>query len=237
MNKKLIIIILIVVLICGASIFVMSKNLFDKKDPGTTNALSAAIRVEGKEMKWSTSTTNVDIIMPRFDNLANNYNSYLNSKVNSELSFDTVFNEVTAGMNENEVGFFDYEVRFDRYDCYDIISVVATQKIEFGESRTITRKKCYNVNVRENRTAELKDVFLNKTNYKKKIMEEINSQAEKKEIELKGGKLNYLSESQVFYISNGKLYIYFDAAEIAAASYGELDFEMPFRLEDGLFIY
>ena len=237
MNKKIIILILIVALICGATIFVMSKNFSNDNDPGTANDLSAAIKVEGKQMKWSTNTTNVDIEMPRFDNLANNYNSFLNGKINSELSFDTVFNEVTAGMNEDEIGFFNYEVRFNRYNCYDIVSVVATQKIEFGDSRTITRKKCYNANVKDNRTAELKDVFLNKTNYKKKIMEEINAQAQKKGIELKGEKITYLSESQVFYIMNGKLYIYFDAAEIAAASYGELDFEMPFQLENGLFIY
>ncbi len=237
MNKKIIFLILIIVLICGVSVFFMGKNMFNRHDPGTSNELSSKIQVKYKEMKWSTSTTNVDIVMPRFDNLANNYNSFINGKVNSELSFDTVFNEVTAGMNEDEVGYFNYEVRYARYDCYDIISVVATQKIEFGDSRTITKKKCYNVNVKENRTADLKDVFLNKTNYKKKIMEEINKQAELKNIELKGEKLTYLSESQAFYIMNGKLYIYFDAAEIAAASYGELNFEMPFKLEEGLFIY
>ena len=53
---------------------------------------------------------------------------------------------------------------------------------------------------------------------------------------MNGEGLKDLADKQKFYIKDEKLIIYFDPAEIAPATYGALQFEMPFTLdEDGLF--
>ena len=41
-----------------------------------------------------------------------------------------------------------------------------------------------------------------------------------------------LNDKQKFYIKDGKLIICFDPSEIAPTKYGELQFEMPFNLDE-----
>ena len=48
--------------------------------------------------------------------------------------------------------------------------------------------------------------------------------------------LTILSEFQSFYIKDEKLHIFFEASSVAANSFGDLDFEMPFEASKGKFI-
>ena len=235
MNKKLIIFVLIIIAICTALFFLVVKR--DAPVIDKPNEYTGKVEIYTKSDIKNTSTVDVDIKIPQFRNLASEYNSFINSKINSELCFDTVYREVTAGLDGSEIGFFSYETDYTRTNFHDFVSIVSEQKIELAPSRSIQKKKCFNVYVKENRTATLNDIFYNKSNYKKKIIDEVNSQAQANNIELKGDGFTYLTDSQAFYIKNGKLYIYFEPAEIAPASYGELDFEMPFYEKEGLFNY
>ena len=154
----------------------------------------------------------------------------------NELNYKNVYDELKKGLEEEDVGDFTYRVSYERYNFYDFISLVVTQEIEFGDSRPTISKKCYVVNARKNQTAGLKDLFNNKTNYKGRIMSEINKQASEQNIEIVGGSgITSISDSQSFYVKQEKLHIYYKSAEIAPAAVGELDFEMPFSVSNGLF--
>ena len=148
----------------------------------------------------------------------------------------SVYNSLASGLADGETGEFDYKTSYERYDCGSYISLVVNQYILFGDSRPISKKKCYVVDSNNKRTAVLEDVFKNKVSYKKRVVAEVNRQAEEAGIELVGGKgITSISEMQAFYIKDNKLHIYFEAAEIAAAAYGELDFELDFEMVDGKF--
>ena len=78
-------------------------------------------------------------------------------------------------------------------------------------------------------------VNLTSQNFEEEVLKEIAKQAEANHYEIMNGEgLQAIDVRQKFYIKEGKLIIYFDPAEIAPASYGELQFEMPFTLGEDM---
>ena len=240
MNKKIIVLIGVVIVICIIAAALMIKNVVGSGEgndnPEGIYQYSSNIIVKSKVVNYNTNRIRVEARIPQFENLESSFGAFINNKIYSELDYHNVYNELKKGLEDKDVGDFSYEVTYERYNFYDFISLVVTQNIEFGGSRPTSNKKCYVVNARKGQTAGLKDVFANKTNYKGRIMNEINKQAQEKGIEIVGGNgITSLSDSQAFYVKQEKLHIYFKASEIAPAAAGELDFEMPFVSTNGMF--
>jgi len=226
-------VLLIVVIIIVALSFNKTQNSGNKE----TEILSENILIKDKKVIYSNSTHEVNLIIPEFQNIEGDYGSYINSKIYNDLSDNKVYQEAIEGYENETPGFFTYETNYERYNCGKYLSVVVNQYIHLGYGRPRVQKKCYVLDVSRNASPVLMDLFEDKINYKKVIIDEINQQAAKENIELIGGNgLKELSELQSFYIKDNQLILYFEASEIAATAVGELEFTMPFEMVDGKFI-
>ena len=241
--KKVIILIIVVILICGVAFFVFNNNKggsqtgSDSSDK-TQYQYATTITITPASTDFSNKAMEVHCAIPKFTNLSTSVNNYINSKIEKDLIYTNVYDEVTDGLDPSSIGKFTYNVTYERYNCFDFVSVVATQNIQLEGSRAITRKKCYVIDAKNDRTANLKDMFANKSSYKNKVKDEIYKQAATKNIEITGGNdIFTIDDEQAFYIKDDKLHIYFEPSEISAASNGELDFIMPFELKNGVFVF
>ena len=179
----------------------------------------------------------VDVTIPHFKNLSDSYNFYINDLIKDRFNYKRVFKEFVAGMKNADLLRFKYNVDYERYDYYDFISIIINEYAELEGDRPRITKTCYVINAKDSRTASLGDAFETNKDYKKIILEEINKQAKKNNIEFMGdNELTILSEFQSFYIKDEKLHIFFEASSVAANSFGDLDFEMPFKASKGKFI-
>ena len=179
----------------------------------------------------------VDVTIPHFKNLSDSYNFYINDLIKDRFNYKRVFKEFVAGMKNADLLRFKYNVDYERYDYYDFISIIINEYAELEGDRPRITKTCYVINAKDSRTASLGDAFETNKDYKKIILEEINKQAKKNNIEFMGdNELTILSEFQSFYIKDEKLHIFFEASSVAANSFGDLDFEMPFEASKGKFI-
>lgn len=239
MNKKAIAIIITVIFIIVIALMILvggkennHKEIIDEK------SISESVVIKDKASMINTSKRAVDVIIPEFQNLEDGYEGYINNKMYKDLSDVNVYDELTHGLNNEEIGKFTYEASYERYNCEDYVSIVANQYIYLeGAARPKTQKKCYVVNAKESATTTLVDIFEDKLNYKKAILSEINIQAKIKNIELIGGNgLTSIDDTQQFYIKDNKLVIYFESSEIAATAVGELEFTMPFEFVNNKFI-
>lgn len=132
---------------------------------------------------------------------------------------------------------YEYRSSYERYNHGDYLSLVISNDYETGGIRTNKWKDIYNIDVRNEKIIYLEDIFNASVNYEEEILSEIQKQATRNNyILMNGAGLNSLNHNQKFYIKDEKLIIYFDPAEIAPASYGELQFEMPFIFSEGKFI-
>lgn len=241
MKKKVFIIIALIILVITGTVVIFIRTqdgdipVVDESDKKASVAETIAIR--DIVNKIESSTKSVNTVIPEFQNLESRFKDRINLEIYNELNETNVYADATEGFEEEEIGFFTYEVNYDRYNSDKYISIVASQYIHLGVGRPRMQKKCYVVNAEENTSMLLMDVFKNQTNYKNSILEEINSQAAKQEIELVGGNgVKELADNQAFYIKDNKLIIYFEASEIAATAVGELEFIMPFEMIDGKFV-
>lgn len=228
---------LIVAIIVIASI--INQNNQPTEEIVMPKGLAEDVLIQTKEFTYNNSMFEVDMEVPEITNLNGTFNSYINNKINSDTSYRNVYNELTSGISDLEnIGKFTYEVNYERYNCQDYLSLLINQSIQLGEERAINRVLIYVIDAKNSRLLLLQDVMENKIDYKKKITEEINVEAFKNRVELIGGNgLGSISDDQKFYIKDAKLHIYYDASEIAPASVGSLDFEMPFEYVNGVFTY
>lgn len=237
-NKKKIMVIIGIVVLLLVLYFVLNnhKDKMVSSDTPLESPVAETIMINDKKVEIKNSLQDVTIILPKFQNLDNEFQKYINAKIETELSEETVYQNATLGLEEEEIGLFTYDVNYNRYNCGDYVSIVMNQYIHLGEGRPRIQKKCYVIHAKENTLSHLSDVVTNKDTYQEVIMEEINKQARSMEIELVGGNgLLELSDTQAFYIKDNKLIIYFEASEIAATAVGELEFEMPFKMVNDKF--
>ena len=127
---------------------------------------------------------------------------------------------------------YRYTTSYERFNYGKYLFLVVSQNYETGGIRTNKWKDIYSINVETERIIYLSEMFEVGVKYEQAIISEITKQAAEKNIELMGGNgLKKLPQKQSFYIDqNGKLIIYFPPSEAAATVFGELSFEMPFKL-------
>lgn len=240
-DRRLTIAIIVAIVIIGLLIFALIKSINSNNQAiiekeHKENEYSELITIEDDINTINDGVFNIDVKIPHFTNLDDSYNFYINDMIKNRFDYMKVYREFTAGMKGYENLGFNYNVYYDRYNYGKYISIVVNEYAELEGNRPRITKTCYVIDGENSRTANLYDIFVNKKIYKEKILEEINKQAVEKEIVFPGDEgLTTISDFQSFYIKDKKLHIYFEASTVAANSYGELDFEMPFVPENGLF--
>lgn len=250
MKKTLMIILsIIIVILLGVGGFFLWKSLNstpiidgptsgdgEPEDKGlAANAVIKTVQI--KENATGANRT-IDIKYPSIQSFVNkDFQNYVNNSItNVILAYK---DEIMVMIDEEtpETALYTYKTSYEKFANGDYLSLVITNDYQTGGIRTNKWKDIYNINMRSERIFYLADIFPANVDYEKEILSEIATQAQSKNYTLMNGAgLKDLSEKQKFYIDNGKLIIYFDPSEIAPATYGALQFEMPFTLgEDGLF--
>lgn len=239
------IIILVIAILVGGGIFLYNilnndgpiSGDEDKPIVSEEKTPSEKTIVDTTESKTSDSKREIHINMPRISSLTDySFQQYINKRMSDTVKYYQ--NEINVVLDENTpvITKYRYNVEYDRYNNGNYLSIVIDQDYNTGGMRSNAWKDTYNIDVVRNREIYLSDLFESTVDYKKEIIDEINTQAMLKNYELVGGNgLKDIPDKQKFYIKDGKLIIYFDPAAIAPYVYGSLNFEMPFELKDGKF--
>ena len=239
-SKKNIAIISIVVIIVIIILFSIIRGVSNRNgsyEEEVGEIYSASIVIEDTGYFGEDGNIEADVTLPYFKNLNDSYNFYINDLIKSKYDYKKVFKEFTAGMKSANLLRFKYSTNYERYDYFDFVSIIINEYAELEGDRPRIKKACYVINAKDSRTASLGDAFESNKDYKKAILDEVLKQAKSKNIEFAGSEgLNYISDFQSFYIKDNKMHIFFEASSVAANSYGDLDFEMPFEAKNGKFI-
>ncbi len=168
-----------------------------------------------------------------FDN--KNFENNINETIAGNLM--DYINEINSVLDEKtpDTKLYRYIATYERYNSGNYLTLVINNDYQTGGIRSNTWKEIYNIDVKKETFISLGDLFESGANYETEIINEIFSQSD---VDFMGGDgLKNLLAKQKFYIKNDKLVIYFDPSEVASASYGALEYEMPFEMgEDGYFI-
>lgn len=202
--------------------------------------LAEKTTVKTVQIKENASGANriIDVKYPSIQSFKNkDFQNYVNNMITNVIF--AYKDEIMVMIDEetDPATLYRYVTSFEKLANGDYLSLVISNNYDTGGIRSNKWKDIYNIDVRKERIFYLEDIFPAHINYKSEIVKEINKQATEKGYTLMNGEgLQTLDDKQKFFIDGDKLVIYFDSAEIAPATYGELQFEMPFTLdEDGKF--
>lgn len=237
MNKKIIILIVLIVVIACLAVFIFGKNHGTSNHGGIGDNIiySELPIISTLDNKTQKENITLDMEIPQISNLDASYCDYFNQKVKRDIDYEKIYNELSIMDNVKQK--FNYETRYDSYRNGDFLSIVVTQISKYGDDQERREKKCYVVDAKNAKTAYLEDTAMEPYNYKYYILSRVNDAIFRDRIQLKTGeRLTSISDTQAFYIKDGKMHIYFASGQIASESVGDLDFEMPFKFENGRFI-
>lgn len=217
------------------------NNSGDVYNPGNqddTTGLAAQVKVESVKVENRTDHIDINNVYPRITSFKDKeFENSINNQIAQNIS--GYRQEINGIVDEQTpvTKLYKYVTTFEKNTWGDYLTLIVEQDYQTGGIRSNTWKEIYNINARTERLMYLNDLFEATTNYEKEIINEITKQAAQKNYSLMGGEgLVSLPTKQKFYIRDGKLFIYFDPSEAAAATYGALEFEMPFVLnENGYF--
>lgn len=244
--KKILIIISIIVVIgaVGGLAFYFYGNYTpdtpEVEDSGDVvvedTGLAAKAVVKTITIKETASGANrmIDVKYPSIQSFKNkDFQNYINNAIT-----DIIFaykDEILVMIDEKTpaTALYKYAAFYDKYTHGDYLSLVISNDYQTGGIRSNNWKDIYNINVKTERIFYLEDIFPANVDYKETILQEIEKQAEENNyVLMNGAGLKELNDKQKFYIKDGKLIICFDPSEIAPTKYGELQFEMPFNLDE-----
>ena len=176
-----------------------------------------------KEIKFEDKFVKYDIRLPEIQGLEDIiYQEQLNYIILSHAMEDiesvkSQAEELAAASEENGWEFRPFEISID-YEIKSndgIMSLVVNTYTMTGGANGITRVDCYNIDTKENRKIELKDLFKDDVDYKeivnKEIYKQIEEQKQKENKEYFEGELGFktISDLQTYYIQDGNLVIVF----------------------------
>ncbi len=247
MKKIIIILIAIIVVVGGIVMFAKLGNGSDVVGPtgdtvesGSTleEGLAAKVKVESVQARNATDQISVQCVYPKITSFENKeFENYINRLIANNVSeYRSEINSMVDDLTP-DVKFYRYTADYTKDTWGNYLTLIINQDYQTGGIRSDTWKEIYNIDVSTERIIYLDDIFAATTDYESAIIAEVTKQAAEKNYKLMGGDgLTRLPTKQKFYIKDGKLFIYFDPSEIAAATYGALEFEMPFTLNsDGNF--
>lgn len=199
------------------------------KDDG----LAAKTTVVAVTVRNRTDNISVENVYPTITSFKNKeFENSINKQIADNISAYRAEMSYMVDDLTPDIKLYKYVTNYEKYTYGDYLTLVINQDYQTGGIRSNKWKDIYNINVRTERLIYLADLFQATTDYEGAIVDEITKQASEKGYELMGGDgITKLPAKQKFYIQDGKLIIYFDPSEAAGAVYGELTFEMPFKLD------
>lgn len=205
-------------------------------DPG----LAAKATVKTIQIRENASGANriIDVKYPSIQSFKNkDFQNYVNNMITNVIF--AYKDEIMVMIDEetDPATLYKYVTSFNKFANGNYLSLVISNDYQTGGIRSSKWKDIYNIDMSKEGFFYLEDVFSPDVDYETEIINEITKQALRSGYTLMNGQgLRYLDSKQKFYIDDNKLIIYFDPSEIAAATYGALQFEMPFTMnEDGKF--
>ena len=247
MKKSFIIVLLILIVLgVGAVIFINLDNgpdvppiIINSGDVlEEDNNLASKVVIEDVVVTNKTDNRYIDCVYPSIKSLKDKeFENSINSEI--ALNIQEYRNEIEFIIDEETkpVEMYSYITSYDKYTSGNYLSLVISQDYQTGGIRSNKWKDIYNINAKTERLFYLSELFEPGVKFEEAIIAEITKQAEIKNYELMGGNgLTKLPTKQKFYIKDDVLFIYFDPSEAAATVFGELHFEMPFKMnKDGRF--
>lgn len=201
-----------------------------------------------KEMKTESGLVHYNVRVPGVQGLKDTvYQEQLNYIIMSHAMKDiknveTQAEELSEKAANEGRQFRPYEIfiNFDVKSKDEVLSFTVTTYTMTGGANGITRVDSYNIDTKQSKRLELKDLFKAGADYKTVVNREISAQiAAQKELESKpyfDGKNGFstISDSQSFYIQDGHLVIVFPKYSIAPGVMGIPEFKIPLASLNGI---
>ena len=240
---KNLIIALIVLIVIGGGIFLAlnMQKIPTQEQPKPTPSAPVEKKSPGEsvvvESVPSNNKTDKIIISGVYPRITSFENKEFENSINKEIAtnISNYVREIVTIVDDKtpDVKLYRYTINFDKFAYGNYLTLVIEQDYETGGIRSNKWKDIYNIDASKERLIYLADLFEPGVDFEGLILKEVNSQALLNGWKLMDGDgVKKLPKTQKFYVKDNKLFIYYDPSEVAAATYGALEFEMPFVLED-----
>lgn len=214
-----------------------AENKIKEEDTVITEiVVEDGIIIESKTISVDFKGTDTKVEIPVIKGLSDvKYQEELNHLIKSNIEKEieefkiNSKNSMKALEKLEPVLFIDYEAKSNG----DILSFVISSYTYLGGANGISRKDYYNIDTKENKALELKDLFKENEDYKSLINTEINRQIKEQILDetkayFEGNEgFKSIKDNQDFYIDkDGNLVIAFDKYEIAPGYMGHPEFKI-----------
>lgn len=128
----------------------------------------------------------------------------------------------------------EMDIKYEVKKNSDILSITVSTYIYNGGANGSTRVDTYNIDLRENKSISLSDLFNGEADFKSAINSEISTQIETR---TKDGEMFFdgnmgfttISDNQMYYLQDDDLVILFQKYEIAPGAMGTPEFRIPLK--------
>ncbi|MBM7871565.1 hypothetical protein JOC70_003065 [Clostridium pascui] len=209
-------------------------------DKNTPTDVKTNITVKTKEIKYKNDAIDVNIKIPVVDGIQDkSIQKKINDMLEEEITAFKLDLEETSQLalkdsKENEwamlpyAAFVDYKVHATQNNLLSI-SVIYYQYT--GGAHGSTLQNNFNIDLDTGNEATLKDFFYEGENYKEIISKEIKKQMASKEagyFEDALNTVNFISNTQSFYVKDNNIVVCYGHYEIAPYAAGIQEFKIPF---------
>lgn len=181
------------------------------------------VKIADREIKVETKQ-DISVIIPRVTGLSSKlYEAELNEEIERVAMKDIEAFEKEVG-ETSTTGKSELKINYDIKSQGRITSIVVSRyEMISGQANGTTRRDYYNIDIKNNKSLELKDLFKDGANYEDLINKEIKSQIEKDKENYFEGEEGFksINKDQGFYLDKtGSIMIEFSMYEIAPRSTG-----------------
>lgn len=208
--------------------FKIPYNVFDPKISSiVSESIGANIDVQTivENNEEINSVINIPIVMFSDDEIEKNINNKITSDIMDFYNYAKKESKQAQG-NPMFIVNIDFDVQ---KNSKHVLSIVVEHYIYSGGAHGETINKSYNINLKTGEQIKLSDIFIQDSNYKKVINDEIRNQISekiKKDPEENVYSFDSISDEQDFYIRNDNIVVYFDLYEIAPYVAGIVEFSV-----------
>lgn len=189
--------------------------------------------ISSHKITLNNQSMKIDMKIPQINGLQD---TLLQEQLNSQMiNKALVLQESIEGLYQDSPEYGPYELISD-YEAYatkDLLTIGVQNYQYTGGAHGGANMEYYNIDNKNNRILELKDLFIDGVNYKEIINQYIKKQID---LSIQNGEYKYfdeftsISDNQSFYIKDQSIIICFSQYEIAPYSSGMPEFELPLEL-------
>jgi hypothetical protein len=193
-----------------------------------------AFSVSSRKITINNESLNVDMEVPQINGLTNGlFQEQLNNQIMSAAQVVKDEIETLARDYPMEFGPYIAVINYNTYVNKDLLAIIVETYMYAGGAHGMSYLNCYNIDTKNNKVLELKDLFADGIDYKgvinQYIKNEIDSSLQKGEPVYFDG-FTSIADNQNFYVKNNSIVICFGEYEIAPYSSGKPEFALPVGL-------